>query len=70
MDVGFIGLGRMGSAIARNIAKAGHQVRAWPEPRDTSSTPTPPWSFLEPCGPSSQGSSVRQNPTRIRQGSP
>jgi 3-hydroxyisobutyrate dehydrogenase-like beta-hydroxyacid dehydrogenase len=29
MDVGFIGLGRMGSAMARNIAKAGHQVHAW-----------------------------------------
>lgn len=29
MDVGFVGLGRMGSAMARNIAKAGHQVRAW-----------------------------------------
>ncbi len=29
MQVGFIGLGRMGSAMARNIAKAGHQVRAW-----------------------------------------
>lgn len=29
MDVGFIGLGKMGSAMARNIAKAGHQVRAW-----------------------------------------
>lgn len=29
MAVGFIGLGRMGSAMARNIAKAGHRVRAW-----------------------------------------
>ncbi len=29
MDVGFIGLGSMGSAMARNIAKAGHRVRAW-----------------------------------------
>jgi 3-hydroxyisobutyrate dehydrogenase-like beta-hydroxyacid dehydrogenase len=29
MDVGFIGLGKMGSAMARNIAKAGHRVRAW-----------------------------------------
>ena len=29
MDVGFIGLGRMGRAMARNLAKAGHQVRAW-----------------------------------------
>src|SRR5581483_4618129 len=29
MNVGFIGLGRMGSAMARNILKAGHQVRAW-----------------------------------------
>jgi 3-hydroxyisobutyrate dehydrogenase-like beta-hydroxyacid dehydrogenase len=29
MDVGVIGLGRMGGAMARNIAKAGHRVRAW-----------------------------------------
>jgi 3-hydroxyisobutyrate dehydrogenase-like beta-hydroxyacid dehydrogenase len=29
MDVGFIGLGRMGVAMARNLAKAGHRVRAW-----------------------------------------
>jgi 3-hydroxyisobutyrate dehydrogenase-like beta-hydroxyacid dehydrogenase len=29
MDVGFIGLGMMGRAIAHNIAGAGHSVRAW-----------------------------------------
>jgi 3-hydroxyisobutyrate dehydrogenase-like beta-hydroxyacid dehydrogenase len=29
MDVGFIGLGKMGSAMARNISYAGHRVRAW-----------------------------------------
>ncbi|MDR3466536.1 MAG: NAD(P)-dependent oxidoreductase [Xanthobacteraceae bacterium] len=29
MDVGFIGLGKMGLAMAHNIAKAGHRVRAW-----------------------------------------
>ena len=29
MEVGFIGLGLMGSAMARNLAKAGHTVRAW-----------------------------------------
>jgi 3-hydroxyisobutyrate dehydrogenase-like beta-hydroxyacid dehydrogenase len=29
MDVGFIGLGKMGIAMARNLAKAGHNVRAW-----------------------------------------
>ncbi|HEX3348149.1 MAG TPA: NAD(P)-dependent oxidoreductase, partial [Acetobacteraceae bacterium] len=29
MDVGFIGLGRMGRAMARNIVKGGHRVRAW-----------------------------------------
>jgi 3-hydroxyisobutyrate dehydrogenase-like beta-hydroxyacid dehydrogenase len=29
MEVGFIGIGRMGSAMARNLLKAGHQVRAW-----------------------------------------
>ena len=29
MDVGFIGLGAMGSAMAKNLAAAGHTVRAW-----------------------------------------
>ncbi|WGF90401.1 NAD(P)-dependent oxidoreductase [Marinivivus vitaminiproducens] len=29
MLIGFIGLGSMGTAIARNLAKAGHDVRAW-----------------------------------------
>jgi len=29
MDVGFIGLGSMGLAMARNLAKAGYTVRAW-----------------------------------------
>ena len=29
MDVGFIGLGRMGSNMARNLAKAGHQVAVY-----------------------------------------
>lgn len=29
MDVGFIGLGAMGRAMAGNLVKAGHRVRAW-----------------------------------------
>ncbi len=29
MEVGFIGLGAMGSAMARNLAQASHTVRAW-----------------------------------------
>ena len=29
MDVGFIGLGTMGSRIAANLIKAGHKVRVW-----------------------------------------
>jgi 3-hydroxyisobutyrate dehydrogenase-like beta-hydroxyacid dehydrogenase len=29
MDVGVIGLGAMGSAMARNLAAAGHRVKAW-----------------------------------------
>lgn len=29
MDIGFIGLGSMGSAMAKNLVAAGHQVRAW-----------------------------------------
>lgn len=35
MDIGFIGLGGMGSAIAANLVAAGHRVRVWnrsPEP--------------------------------------
>ena len=29
MDIGFIGLGHMGSAIALNLVKAGHAVSVW-----------------------------------------
>ena len=29
MDIGFIGLGTMGSLIAANLVKAGHKVRVW-----------------------------------------
>ena len=29
MDIGFIGLGEMGSAMALNMLKAGHTVRVW-----------------------------------------
>jgi 3-hydroxyisobutyrate dehydrogenase-like beta-hydroxyacid dehydrogenase len=29
MQIGFIGLGSMGSAMARNLVKAGHEVLAW-----------------------------------------
>lgn len=29
MEIGFIGLGAMGSAIAANLARAGHAVHAW-----------------------------------------
>ena len=29
MEIGFIGLGMMGRAMAHNLAKAGHRVRAW-----------------------------------------
>lgn len=29
MQIGFIGLGSMGSAMARNLARAGHEMRAW-----------------------------------------
>jgi 3-hydroxyisobutyrate dehydrogenase-like beta-hydroxyacid dehydrogenase len=29
MKIGFIGLGNMGSAIARNLIKAGHDVTVW-----------------------------------------
>jgi 3-hydroxyisobutyrate dehydrogenase-like beta-hydroxyacid dehydrogenase len=29
MDIGFIGLGHMGSGIAANLIKAGHSVRVW-----------------------------------------
>src|SRR5882762_1089347 len=34
MDIGFIGLGTMGSRIAGNLLKAGHKVRAWNRERD------------------------------------
>ncbi|WP_404477732.1 NAD(P)-dependent oxidoreductase [Novosphingobium sp. BL-52-GroH] len=37
MDIGFVGLGRMGLAMASNLGRAGHRVRAWnrsPVPAD------------------------------------
>ncbi|WP_332440998.1 NAD(P)-dependent oxidoreductase [Burkholderia ubonensis] len=34
MDLGFIGLGEMGQAIATNLLKAGHQVRVWNRSRE------------------------------------
>ena len=34
MQIGFIGLGSMGSAMALNLAKSGHDVRAWNRSRD------------------------------------
>lgn len=34
MDVGFVGLGLMGRAMARNLAKAGHKVKAWNRSHD------------------------------------
>ncbi len=34
MDIGFIGLGEMGSAMAINALKAGHTVRVWNRSRD------------------------------------
>jgi 3-hydroxyisobutyrate dehydrogenase-like beta-hydroxyacid dehydrogenase len=34
MDIGFIGLGNMGSAMARNLIKAGHRVTAYNRSRD------------------------------------
>ena len=36
MDVGFIGLGNMGSAMARNLIKAGHRVRVWNRSRGSA----------------------------------
>ncbi|HEY4870019.1 MAG TPA: NAD(P)-binding domain-containing protein, partial [Candidatus Dormibacteraeota bacterium] len=29
MDIGFIGLGTMGSRVAENLVKAGNKVRVW-----------------------------------------
>ena len=34
MDIGFIGLGEMGGAIAANLLKAGHRVRVWNRTRE------------------------------------
>jgi len=36
MNVGFIGLGRMGRAMAVNLGKAGHHVRAWNRTREVT----------------------------------
>jgi 3-hydroxyisobutyrate dehydrogenase-like beta-hydroxyacid dehydrogenase len=34
MRIGFIGLGKMGSAMARNLLRAGHQVAAYNRSRE------------------------------------
>ena len=34
MDVGFIGLGAMGKAMAANLTKAEHRVRVWNRSRE------------------------------------
>jgi 3-hydroxyisobutyrate dehydrogenase-like beta-hydroxyacid dehydrogenase len=34
MDIGFIGLGTMGSRVAENLVKAGNKVRVWNRERD------------------------------------
>ncbi len=34
MDIGFIGLGQMGRAIAANLIRAGHNVRVWNRSRE------------------------------------
>jgi 3-hydroxyisobutyrate dehydrogenase-like beta-hydroxyacid dehydrogenase len=34
MDIGFIGLGSMGRAMALNALKAGHSVRVWNRSHD------------------------------------
>src|ERR1700741_3664624 len=34
MDIGFIGIGTMGSRIAANLLKAGHRIRAWNRDRE------------------------------------
>jgi 3-hydroxyisobutyrate dehydrogenase-like beta-hydroxyacid dehydrogenase len=38
MDVGFIGLGRMGQAMARRLLQAGHRVTVWNRTRDKAQT--------------------------------
>ncbi|MGA7825016.1 MAG: NAD(P)-binding domain-containing protein, partial [Steroidobacteraceae bacterium] len=36
MDVGFIGLGRMGKAMAANLLRAGHTLRVWNRTRSAA----------------------------------
>ena len=50
MEIGFIGLGAMGSAMAHNLAKAGHTIRAWnrsgdPGLNEVTMVPTPADAF-------------------------
>ena len=34
MEIGFVGLGRMGAAMAANLIKAGHRTRVWNRSND------------------------------------
>jgi 3-hydroxyisobutyrate dehydrogenase-like beta-hydroxyacid dehydrogenase len=56
MDIGFIGLGAMGSAIAGNLIKAGHRVTVW------NRSPGP-FAAL-----TAQGAVVAQSPEQTLQG--
>jgi 3-hydroxyisobutyrate dehydrogenase-like beta-hydroxyacid dehydrogenase len=38
MDIGFIGLGTMGSRVAQNLVKAGNKVRVWNREREAVNT--------------------------------
>ena len=51
MKVGFIGLGRMGQAMARRLLDAGHELAVY---NRTTAKPRPPWA--RPAPPSRQRS--------------
>lgn len=36
MKIGFVGLGRMGAEMARNLSKAGHELTVWNRTKETS----------------------------------
>jgi 3-hydroxyisobutyrate dehydrogenase-like beta-hydroxyacid dehydrogenase len=46
MQIGFIGLGSMGTTIARNLVKAGHDVRAWNRTAVAPDT-VPGWTLVD-----------------------
>jgi len=54
MELGFVGLGRMGGNMVTRLARGGHRIVAWtarPTPRRARATTAPSWPARSPSCP-------------------